>query len=184
MSRKKAIEPRYIELLAVKEGYASKLSPGAEGKITYQLALSHDKKQVFIALVDSGSLGYFSREWINTDSILEILEDLAQRAEAFPSKVLLPVFVGRSSNNAPFLAAALLAEKLLERDGKHETKLRVNDDGKKWQIETLTLKGKPIRVRLDGKLIVPTAQESGPLSEASNEHQQIEEAGYAADSPE
>lgn len=184
MSRKKAIEPRYIELLAVKESYASKLSPGAEGKITYQLALSHDKKQVFIALVDSGSQGYFSREWINTDAILEILEDLRQRAEAFPSKVLLPVFVGRSSNNTPFLAAALLAEKLLERDGKHETKLRVNDDGTKWKKETLTLKGKPIRVRLDGKLIVPTAQESGPLSEPSNEHQQIEEVGHAADSPE
>ena len=184
MSRNKTVEPSYMELLAVKEGHAPKLSLGAEGKITYQLALSIDKKQIFIALVDSGSQGYFSREWINTDAILEILEGLGQRAEAFPSKVLLPVFVGRSSNNAPFLAAALLAENLLGRDGKHETKLRVTNDGATWRKGVLTLKGKPIRVRLDGKPIVSTAEESNRPSDPSNEQRQIEEADHAADSPE
>ena len=184
MSRIKAVEPSHMELIVVKEGQASKLSPGAEGKITYQLALSTDKKQIFIALVDSGSQGYFSREWINAETILEILEGLGQRAEAFPSKVLLPVFTGRSSNNAPFLAAALLAEKLLGRDGKHETKLRVTGDGATWRKSVLTFKGKPIRVRLDGKPIVSTAQESNPPSEPSHEQRQIEEADHAADSPE
>ena len=64
MSRNKAVEPSYMELLAVKEGQASKLSLGAEVNITYQLALSTDKKQIFIALLESGSQGYFSREWI------------------------------------------------------------------------------------------------------------------------
>ena len=182
MSRIKAFEPSYMELLAVKEGQASKLSLGAEGKITYQLALSIDKKQIFIALVDSGSQGYFSREWVNAEAILEILEGLGQRAEAFPSKVLLPVFVGRSSNNAPFLAAALLAEKLLGRDGKHETKLRVTCHGAAWKKGVLALKGKPIRVRLDGKPIVPTAPESNPPSEPSPEQRQIEETDHAADS--
>lgn len=94
MSRTKAVEPSFMDLIAVKEAQASKLSSGAEGKITYQLALSTDRKQVFIALVDSGSQGYFSREWINLDAILEILESLGQRAEAFPSKVLLPYLSG------------------------------------------------------------------------------------------
>lgn len=183
MSRIKAVESSHMELIVVKEGQASKLSPGAEGKITYQLALSTDKKQIFIALVDSGSQGYFSREWINAETILEILEGLGQRAEAFPSKVLLPVFTGRSSNNAPFLAAALLAEKLLGRDGKHETKLRVTDDGATWRKAVLTLKGKPIRVRLNGKPIMSTAQESNPPSEPGNERQ-TEEADHAAGSPE
>jgi len=183
MSRNKAVELSYMELLAVKEVQASKLSLGAEGKITYQLALSTDKKQIFIALLESGSQGYFSREWINADAILEILTSLGQRAEAFPSKVLLPVFTGRSSNNAPFLAAALLAEKLLGRDGKHETKLRVTGDGATWRKGVLTLKGKPIRVRLDGKPIVSSAQESNPVSEPGNERQ-TEEADHAADSPE
>ena len=184
MSRIKAVESSYMELLVVKEGQASKLSLGAEGKISYQLALSIDKKQIFIALVDSGSQGYFSREWINTEAILEILKGLGQRAEAFPSKVLLPVFTGRSSNNAPFLAAALLAEQLLTRDGKHETTLRVTDDGATWRKGVLTLKGKPIRVRLDGKPIVSTAEESNRPSDPSNEQRQIEEADHAADSPE
>lgn len=184
MSRNKAIEPSYIELLVVKEGHASKLSLGAEGKITYQLALSTDKKQIFIALLESGSQGYFSREWIDADAILEILKNLGQRAEAFSSKVLLPVFTGRSSNNAPFLAAALLAEQLLRRDGKHETTLRVTDDGATWRKGVLTLKGKPICVRLDGKPIVSTAQESSRPSEPSKEQRQTEEADHAADSPE
>ena len=184
MSRNKAVEPSYMELLAVKEGQASKLSLGAEGKITYQLALSTDKKQIFIALVDSGSQGYFSREWIDADAILEILKNLGQRAEAFSSKVLLPVFTGRSSNNAPFLAAALLAEKLLGRDGKHESKLRVIGDAANWKKAVLALKGKPIRVRLDGKPIVPTVQESDSGSGTNMKGAQTKEIDHAADSTE
>lgn len=184
MSRTKTIQTSFMDLLAVKEGQASKLSSGAEGKITYQLALSADKKQVFIALIDSGSQGYFSREWINADTILEILENLGQRADAFPSKVLLPVFLGRSSNNAPFLAAALLAEKLLCRDGKHESKLRVVGDVASWKKAVLGLKGKPIHVRLDGKPIVSNVQGSTESPEPNEEHTHIEEAEHAADSSE
>lgn len=183
MSRIKTVEPSFMELIAVKEAQASKLSSGAEGKITYQLALSTDKKQVFIALIDSGSQGYFSREWINTDAILEILESLGQRAEAFPSKVLLPVFVGRSSNNAPFLAAALLAEKLLGRDGQLESKLRVIGDATNWKKGVLALKGKPIHVRLDGKPIISTAKNNSS-SETDKEQGQTKETEHAADSSE
>ena len=184
MSRTKAVEPNFMDLIAVKEAQASKLSSGAEGKITYQLALSNDRKQVFIALVDSGSQGYFSREWINTDAILEILESLGQRAEAFPSKVLLPVFVGRSSNNAPFLAAALLAEKLLGRDGKLESKLRVIGDASTWKKTVLALKGKPMRVRLDGKPILSTSQASNSSSEPNTEQEKPQETEHAANSSE
>ncbi|MGH8389278.1 MAG: hypothetical protein ACRESJ_27990 [Pseudomonas sp.] len=184
MSRTKTIQPSFMDLLAVKEGQASKLSSGAEGKITYQLALSADKKQVFIALIDSGSQGYFSREWINADTILEILEGLGQRAEAFPSKVLLPVFVGRSSNNAPFLAAALLAEKLLGRDGKLESKLRVIGDASSWKKAVLALKGKPMRIRLDGKPILSTSQASNSSSEPNTEQGKTQETEHAADSSE
>ena len=182
MSRTKAIEPSFMDLIAVKEAQASKLSSSAEGKITYQLALSTDKKQAFISLVDSGSQGYFSREWINTDVILDILENLGQRAEAFPSKVLLPVFVGRSSNNAPFLAAALLAEKLLGRDGKLESKLRVIGDAASWKKVVLAFKGKHMRVRLDGKPIL-SAAENKPSSEPNKEQGQTQEVEHAADSP-
>nr|WP_314661331.1 hypothetical protein [uncultured Pseudomonas sp.] len=184
MSRTKTIEPSFIELIAVKEGQAPKLSSGAEGKITYQLAVSTDKKQVFISLIDCGSQGYFSREWVNTDAVLEILNSLGQRDEAFHSKVLLPVFVGRSSNNAPFLAATLLAEKLLGRDGKHESKLRVIGDTAHWKKAVLALKGKPIRVRLDGKPIVSTVQESNSASKTNMEEAQIKEVEHAADSTE
>lgn len=184
MSRTKAVEPSFMDLIAVKEAQASKLSSGAEGKITYQLALSNDRKQVFIALIDSGSQGYFSREWINLDVILEILESLGQRAEAFPSKVLLPVFVGRSSNNAPFLAAALLAEKLLGRDGKLESKLRVIGDASTWKKTVLALKGKPMRVRLDGKPILSTSQASNSSSEPNTEQEKPQETEHAANSSE
>lgn len=184
MSRTKTIQPSFMDLLAVKEGQASKLSSGAEGKITYQLALSADKKQVFIALINSGSQGYFSREWINADTILEILENLGQRADAFPSKLLLPVFVGRSSNNAPFLAAALLAEKLLCRDGKHESKLRVIGDASSWKKAVLALKGKPMLVRLDGKPILSTTPEKPSAPEPDKEQAPIKEVEHAADSSE
>ena len=184
MSRTKAVEPNFMDLIAVKEAQASKLSSSAEGKITYQLALSTDRKHVLIALLDSGSQGYFSREWINTDAILEILEGLCQRAEAFPSKVLLSAFVGRSSNNAPFLAAALLAEKLLGRDGKLESKLRGMGDASSWKKSVLALKGKHMRVRLDGKPILSTCQASNSSSEPNTERRKPQETEHAADSSE
>ncbi|MNG19765.1 hypothetical protein D3C84_1039580 [compost metagenome] len=98
--------------------------------------------------------------------------------------MLLPVFVGRSSNNAPFLAAALLAEKLLGRDGKLESKLRVIGDATNWKKAVLALKGKPIRVRLDGKPILSTAQENNSPPEPDKEQGQTKEAEHAADSSE
>lgn len=58
--------------------------------------------------------------------------------------------MGKSSNNAPFLAAALLEEKLLGRDQKHETKLRVIGDAAAWRKSIQSLKGKLAQVRLDG----------------------------------
>lgn len=188
MSKSKTVtEPTLLDLLAVKQGKAPKLSAGAEGEITYQVALSADKKLIYIALQDSGSQGYFSHEWINADDILESLEALRQRAEAFASKVLQPVFVGRSSNNAPFLAAVLLAEKLLGRDEKHETKLRVIGDGAAWRKGIAGLKGKLIQVRLDGKPIISAAPEKHPQednSATSSTQEQNEDAQHAADSSE
>ncbi|MNJ62266.1 hypothetical protein D3C77_581010 [compost metagenome] len=94
------------------------------------------------------------------------------------------MFVGRSSNNAPFLAAALLAEKLLGRDGKLESKLRVIGDASSWKKTVLALKGKPMRIRLDGKPILSTAQESNSSSEPDLEQGQTRETEHAADSSE
>lgn len=175
MSKTKTIaEPTLLDLLIVKQGKAPKLSIGADGEITYQVALSPDKKLTYLALQDSGSQGYFSREWISADAIIEILEPLQQRAEPFVSKVFRPAFVGKSSNNAPFLAAVLLEEKLLGRDEKHETKLRVIGDATAWRKSMQSLKGKPTQVRLDGK----------PISVAPTATAQAEEQSHAADSPE
>lgn len=171
---KTSTEPTLLDLLIVKQGKAPKLSIGADGEITYQVALSPDKKLIYVALQDSGSQGYFSREWISADAIIEILEPLQQRAEPFVSKVFRPAFVGKSSNNAPFLAAVLLEEKLLGRDEKHETKLRVIGDATAWRKSMQSLKGKPTQVRLDGK----------PISVATTATAQAEEQSHAADSPE
>lgn len=174
MSKSKTIaEPTLLDLLIVKQGKAPKLSVGADGEITYQVALSPDKKLIYVALQDSGSQGYFSREWISADAIVEILEPLQQRAEPFVSKVFRPAFVGKSSNNAPFLAAVLLEEKLLGRDEKHETKLRVIGDAAAWRKSIQSLKGKLTQVRLDGKPITAVPK-TAPI--------QAEEQSHATDS--
>lgn len=171
---KTTTESPLLDLLIVKQGKAPKLSVGADGEITYQVALSPEKKLIYVALQDSGSQGYFSREWVSADAIIEILEPLQQRAEPFVSKVFRPAFVGKSSNNAPFLAAVLLEEKLLGRDEKHETKLRVIGDATAWRKSIQSLKGKLAQVRLDGK----------PISAAPTATAQAEEQSHAADSPE
>lgn len=181
MSANKIDTSNSMHVIIVKEAHTAKLSLGSEGKITYQLALSSDKKQTFISLTDSGSQGYFSHEWINADLIIDILDELSERADAFTSKVFRSVFVGRSSNNAPFLAAALLAEKLLDRDGNHETRLRAIKDGAGWKKALLTLKGKPIEVRLDGKPITTALSANKPSAKGKDEDE--EDDGHDSDSP-
>ena len=182
MSENKVAFPNYMYVIIVKEAHTAKLSLGSEVKITYQLALSNDKKHIFISLIGSGSQGYFSHEWINADLIIDILGELSERADAFTSKVFRSVFVGRSSNNAPFLAAALLAEKLLDRDGKYETRLRAIKDGAGWKKALLTLKGKPIQVRLDGKPITTPLCANEPSAKGKDEDD--EDDGHDSDSPE
>ncbi|WP_454732393.1 MULTISPECIES: hypothetical protein [Cupriavidus] len=159
-----------VELVLLKQATCNKLSVGAAGDITYQIASTPDKKHIYLSLQDSGSKGYFSREWVDAEKIATILDEAAATLSGVTSKVFRPAFSGQSSNNAPFLAAALLSEGLLKKDGVHGLRLHATGDIDNWLKKQLSQKGKPIRVRMDGKPIEAAAASENESTRKDTTH--------------
>lgn len=153
MTLKQSTVTPIVDLLLLKHATCKKLSVGAAGDIAYQIASTPDKKHLYLSLQDSGSKGYFSREWVNAEKVATILDEAAATLTGITSKVFRPAFSGQSSNNAPFLAAVLLSEGLLKKDGVHGLRLHATGEIDNWLKKQLSQKGKPIRVRMDGKPI-------------------------------
>ncbi len=130
--------PQYITL---KTAFASKLGKSAQGSISYTVSCDTDRIALFVSITDNSSGGYFSREHVPVDRIQELVGKPDQ--PAFPSKVLKIVFVGKSSNNAGFLAAILHAEGLLARDTDNEAKHVPAGDWDNWKMALLALEGIP-----------------------------------------
>src|SRR5471030_2824043 len=104
-----AITPSFWLL---KDGTAPKLGARAEGGIRYQVLADHDRQHLYIAITGNESGGYFSRERVPFDKI-EACLDALDADKPFPSKTFKEAFIGRSSNNAGFLVAAMRKEGLL-----------------------------------------------------------------------
>ena len=128
--------PQYITL---KCASTPKLGKHADGIISYKAACNIGRTTLFLAITDNSSGGYFSREYVPVARIEELLAKIEQ--SDFPSKALKAAFIGRSSNNAGFLAAILHAEGLLVRATDSETKHVCTGDWAKWKTSLLVLEG-------------------------------------------
>ncbi|MCC2971181.1 hypothetical protein [Massilia sp. IC2-476] len=126
--------PQYI---TQKNATASKLGKHADGTISYKVACDFERTTLFLAITNNSSGSYFSREYVPVARIEKLLANL-DRSD-FPSKALKPVFTGRSSNNAGFRAAILLAEGLLARAANSETKHVCTGAWTKWKASVLGL---------------------------------------------
>lgn len=94
--------------LIEKAGKAHKLNPKIEGLIFYQTAKKDGDGQLYLRLDKSEGGGLHSREWIALSAIIECLKD--QKDANFNSTLLKKVIVGKSQNNAGFLAGVLRSE--------------------------------------------------------------------------
>ena len=92
--------------LLLHSAVAPKLGLRSAGRIGYQLLTDTDRQHLYLALTDNDGGGYFSREIVPFAAV-EACLDGHDACQPFPSKRLVASFQGRSSNNAPFLCAAL-----------------------------------------------------------------------------
>lgn len=101
-----------IEFILLKQATAPKLSPKNPGSLTYQIGRHPESGVLALRMIESDSGGYFSKEWIELDSIKSLLETL-EANKPFKSSALRSLFSGGSSNNAGFCAAVCRAEGVL-----------------------------------------------------------------------
>jgi len=119
----------------LKAGIAKKAGMRAEGEIGYQLLINDGA--LYVRLVSNNRGGYFSRECIPFSRIADCLAATSSTDRAIPSKAFRTAFVGKSANNAGFLAAVLREEGLIAAAPENVLLHRVCDDWRAWHQAVL-----------------------------------------------
>lgn len=101
-----------IDFILLKQSTAPKISPKNPGSLTYQIGKNPESDALALRMVESDSGGYFSKEWIELETIKSLLDSL-EADKPFKSSALRSLFNGGSSNNAGFCAAVCRAEGIL-----------------------------------------------------------------------
>ncbi|MBD8532801.1 MULTISPECIES: hypothetical protein [unclassified Massilia] len=127
----------------VKTAKAPKLGKHAEGAIHYQILTDSERKQPMFQIIGNEGGGYYSKEILVFDDVESCLS-LHPPEQPFPSKLLQAVFMGRSSNNAGFLAAILRAEGLLALAPDTEGRHVIAGDWTAWKASMLDEPGHPV----------------------------------------
>lgn len=113
MTRKTPVSPWPAEPVFLrKSATCPKLGLRSSGTLGYEIATTASDC-AYLRLCSNDSGGYFSTEWLELPAVLALLDRLGE--QTFAARTLQPLFVGRSANNASFLAAVLLAEGLLQK---------------------------------------------------------------------
>ncbi|MEH6633803.1 MAG: hypothetical protein V7776_23685, partial [Halopseudomonas aestusnigri] len=98
-------------LRIIKKSTAPKLSPRAQGSLTYHIGYNNNSKS-FHFRITANSGGFFSYEWVALNDILDIIESTSSD-KPFKAIIFKSLYQSKGSNNHGFLAAALRAESLL-----------------------------------------------------------------------
>ena len=151
--------------LSLKSSKTTKIGLRTEGYIHYRI-LSDQDNRLYFNITGNDDDGYYSKEIISFDSVEELVKNIKPNV-AISSSLFISAFVGRSNNNAAFLAALLRAEKLLSPMADAVKKHTVETGWDRWQTDMLknVPKAKPFEpevVKIDKdkksskKSIVPT----------------------------
>lgn len=156
------VQTNYLQVL---EADAPTLS--GSSTIRYAVFASPDRSQVFLTIVGNRGGGNWNREVVSLADVETAIADVPA-GEPFGSKLLRLAFVGRSNNNPPFLAAALVHTGLLARAEGVKHKLVRTGDWNAWTEAMLACEGEPVlfppTVSGDEQTVVPT---SGPATVSS-----------------
>jgi hypothetical protein len=108
----------------LRAGEAPKLSARSSGPVGYEVGEDIETGEVKLRLTRNEG-GTFSKEWVPLTRIAEAVAEPDKAGRSFHATRLKETFAGRSTNNAPFLAAALVAEDIL---------LKSDEDGRKVML--------------------------------------------------
>ena len=128
--------------LLLHSAVAPKLGLRSSGRIGYQLLTDTDRQHLYLALTDNDGGGYFSREIVPFAAV-EACLDGHDASQPFPSKRLFLAFQGRSSNNAPFICAALRDLGLLQAAPGKPFQHAIADGWAGWIEAQLARPGEP-----------------------------------------
>jgi hypothetical protein len=129
--------------LSLKSSKTTKIGLRTEGYIHYRV-LSDQNQKLYFNITANDDDGYYSKEIIPFDSVEELVKNIKPNI-AISSSLFRSAFIGRSNNNAAFLAAILREEKLLSPMADAVKKHTVEAGWDRWQAEMLknVVKAKP-----------------------------------------
>lgn len=132
----------------LKSGTAKKIAKQADGGVGYQVLSDLERQALFIRIT-SNSGGYFSRELVSVEKITACLGQVAKDA-TFPTKLLRPAFVGKSTCNAGFLLATLKDMELVSADPAIEGQYAATNDAGwiAWKKSMLAEVGEMIDIEM------------------------------------
>jgi hypothetical protein len=127
--------PTYLSL---KVGQAPKTGSRSQGYLHYRILTDTAQQQLYITLIGNDGDGCYSKEIVPFDKIEQCLHGI-DLEKPIASKRFQPAFIGKSANNAGFLAAILRAESLLAPapDAVHQH--TVQPDWPAWKTTLLAL---------------------------------------------
>ncbi|MBX9917945.1 MAG: hypothetical protein K2Y07_12035 [Nitrosomonas sp.] len=129
-------------------------SLSGKSKLTYHIGCNEKSKILFRIANNTGG-GFFSKEWIALDTILNIFDKQPDN-KPIVSLLLYPLFQGKSLNTPAFLLAVLRQEGLvsqLEDHPKHYE--RMSSDEFMAEIEKLIQSKVDLKTD-DAKPVIPT----------------------------
>ena len=121
--------------LSLKSSKTTKIGLRTEGYIHYRV-LSDQDNRLYFNITGNDDDGYYSKEIIPFDSVEELVKTIKPNV-AISSSLFISAFVGRSNNNAAFLAAILRAEKLLAPMADAVKKHTVEAGWDRWRTDML-----------------------------------------------
>jgi hypothetical protein len=134
-----------ISYLHLKTSQAAKTGQRAEGRITYALLKDSNSQQLYFCLLANDGGGYFSQEAVSFSAIQQCLSGIKAN-HPVPAKTFRTAFVGRSSNNAGFLVAALRNEGLLVPAPSATHQHYIGESWENWKVARLAEPGEPFEL--------------------------------------
>jgi len=124
--------------LSLKIGRAAKTGSRSQGYIHYRILKEPDQDLLYIAIVHNDGGGCYSRETVAFNKV-ELCLQKVDINKPIASKLFEQAFIGKSANNAGFMAAILRAEHLLIPAPNTAHQHTVQPDWAPWKTSMLAL---------------------------------------------
>ncbi|MES2879543.1 MAG: hypothetical protein V4713_14100 [Pseudomonadota bacterium] len=176
-----AAAPPVLTYRLIREARAPKMGPHSSGQIVYQILTNESRQVLFLRIAANEGGGYVSDEAVCVDAIVRCTD--LEVGQVLRSGAFKPAFTGRSSNNAGFLTAILLAEGLLSRDAERPHALTDLGQWQDWCARQLAVDGDLPCVRIGKEDVAAAPPPPATQADAAEVSGVDPDPGPATDEP-